>query len=346
MKKLKTIFLLVFLASYSTSLYAQIGEWQVHQGEGVISLETKTDAQRTEALTFGKSKIPDAKHTNWAPIKVDASGQVNYSAPSAIKSCATQADYTFFQNVVDLSDISSISSFKVSVDLADDGVRIYLFNSKNKDGYFDSNADITRAIHKNKSVELKDKLVEGINRIVIVHFDQCAPGNTVRGIRADVVVNKPVLPKKFKLHAYSIHGNRQSSGSDYWMGLKNGSTQAKIIKPNEGTILEFEKEIINEAQGIVAFKLTNSSLKDSYLFVNKDKNVEVGPINSTQKTHQFITRTPEETESGSLQFASFESVAFPKWFLRHESYDMKISEGNNVNRQNKVYRQDASWLIQ
>ncbi|HMR18508.1 MAG TPA: AbfB domain-containing protein [Sphingobacterium sp.] len=153
------------------------------------------------------------------------------------------------------------------------------------------------------------------------------------------------LPDYFKLHAYSVHGKRVEKGSDFYMGFTRGSLDGKIINPNSGTVIHIEKVNIDAAKGIIALKVTNASQPDMYLSVADNKNVNIVKGTNGNK-HHFTIRTPEEKEAANLSYVSFESVAFPGWFLRHQGFVLKLTQASDNNRKDIVYRQDATWLFE
>ena len=92
----------------------------------------------------------------------------------------------------------------------------------------------------------------------------------------------------------------------------------------------------------------NAPEPDTYLAVADDYSVIMAkvPPQSTSNRHMFKIHQPEEKSAAGLNFVSFESVMRPTHFLRHEGYVLKVSPASEANRNNVVYRQDASWLFE
>ncbi len=76
----------------------------------------------------------------------------------------------------------------VHYDGVDDGARIYLINSKYPEGkaYFDPKKDVIKVQMKFVEVDFAEHVVEGENRLVIVKFDQSAPGSSFSGLKLTV----------------------------------------------------------------------------------------------------------------------------------------------------------------
>ncbi|MBK7428919.1 MAG: AbfB domain-containing protein [Saprospiraceae bacterium] len=103
---------------------------------------------------------------------------------------------------------------------------------------------------------------------------------------------------------------------------------------------------IDKSKGIIALKVLNANQPDMFLCVMDDKLVKLSKATSGSNRHHFSIRFPEEKEAATLNFVSFESVAFPNWYLRHQGFELKISEAVPNARMDIVYRQDASWLFE
>lgn len=194
MKKIIKHFLVMSLVVISNAMYAQqISPWQIHEGkEGVINHIGKFNG---DPSAYTKMTIPTKNDAGWKNAPKDANGNVYLDRSSALK-CLQQLDFTYFQTTVNIPANVSVSEFKVSYDKADDGARIYFFNSKFPNGTFDPRADLVISQSRDNvgSVNLKDKIASGENRVVIVQFDDCADKNSVHNIK--IVVNgrevKPV----------------------------------------------------------------------------------------------------------------------------------------------------------
>jgi hypothetical protein len=187
MKKMKLFVALFALLLSHATLMAQItvSPWQIHEGnEGVVS---HSNPQNGDPSAYAKAKIPAESDKGWKDAPKNSAGNVFIDRSSTIK-CRQELDFTYFQTSVDIPSNTKVDKFTVSYDKADDGARIYIFNSKYPNGTFDPNADLIIGNGRNSTgnIDLKSKIVNGSNRIVIVQFDDCADRNTVSGIHVSV----------------------------------------------------------------------------------------------------------------------------------------------------------------
>lgn len=354
-----------------------INTWDIHRGnEGVIAFVTK---EHGDPAAYSKMSIPAPTDKGWSKAPVDEKGLVNFSETSKLK-CNKELDFTYFQSYVNVPNNYKIETFNVSYDKADDGARIYIFNSKFPNGTFDEKTDLklNKASHIG-AVNLKDKLVPGMNRIVIVQFDDCAVHNNVKGIRlkfngAEVpaTANAPVpntaspspseapvtsnkineIPTQFQLHAYSISGQRVTQGSNFWIGWEGSGlasgAKCKITNTQKGSIFQFEKIVLNQSQNIICLRVINSTINNLYLTVFSDYSVGVSQISNinSSKNCQFYVRNPQETDAAKLNFVSFESVQYTNYFLRHEHMNLKVTQATEEQKKYAIFRQDASWLFE
>lgn len=186
MNTLKSLTALIAL-SVASSGYAGItvAPWQIHEGnEGVVSHSNPTNGDRS---AYAKAQIPAQNDPGWSDAPTNSAGDVFIRRSSTLV-CRQQLDFTYFQTTVNVPPNTNINTFNVSYDSADDGARIYIFNSANPGGTFDQRADLVISEGRNSvgNVDLKSKIVPGPNRIVIAQFDDCADGNNLSGIRVRV----------------------------------------------------------------------------------------------------------------------------------------------------------------
>ena len=180
-------FFALILGISSATLTAQItvSPWQIHEGEGKIS---HYNPRNGDPSAYQKAKIPSEGDGGWKTAPTDADGNVFIDRSSTVN-CLQQLDFTYFQTSVNIPANTKMDKFTVSYGKADDGARIYFFNSKFPNGSFDPAADLIISDGRDKtgSVNLKDKVVVGgTTRIVIVQFDDCADRNSVQGIFVSV----------------------------------------------------------------------------------------------------------------------------------------------------------------
>ncbi|WP_173021491.1 FISUMP domain-containing protein [Lewinella sp. W8] len=167
-----------------SSLQAQVvTEWQMHEGnEGIVDFRTSSHG---DPAAYTQISIPDPNDEDWEAAPLDDNGQVSISRRSGLR-CKQQLDFLYFQTEVNVPKGMEIDEFNISYDKADDGARIYFFNSKHPNGHFNPKADLVLG-GSIGSVNLKDEIVAGeVNRVVIVQYDNCATGNNIQGIRIKV----------------------------------------------------------------------------------------------------------------------------------------------------------------
>lgn len=220
MKKIKFFLAVVALVIVQTSLMSQlsVSTWQIHEGkEGVVK---HSNPRNGDPSAYAKAKIPAQKDNGWTDAPLNSNGDVSIDRSSTIE-CLNELDFTYFQTTVDIPSNTKVDKFTVSYDKADDGARIYIFNSKFPNGTFDPAADLIISNSRDNSgnVDLKAKIVNGSNRIVIVQFDDCADRNTVKGI--NVRVNgEEIKPEEDDDFPVTIFEHTNYGGKS--QGLKEG----------------------------------------------------------------------------------------------------------------------------
>lgn len=220
MKKVKSFMAILTLVLGHTFMMAQItvSPWQIHEGkEGIVSHYNPNNG---DPSAYEKAKIPAQNDNGWKDAPKNSAGDVFIDRSSTIQ-CLQELDFTYFQTTVDISANTRVDKFNVSYDKADDGARIYIFNSKFPNGTFDPAADLIISNGRNSTgnVDLKGKIVSGSNRIVIVQFDDCADRNTVSGI--NIIVNgKEIAPEKDDDFPVTIFEHTNYGGKS--QGLKEG----------------------------------------------------------------------------------------------------------------------------
>ncbi|MEQ8706524.1 MAG: FISUMP domain-containing protein [Phaeodactylibacter sp.] len=181
------LFVLFFLVK---SMSAQVTQtpWQYQEGK-VVQFSTAKPADESvedvlrKPFDEYKEDIPEKDNSGWKTAPVNSAGQTEYTFRKPVQ-CAKQVDFVYFQTIVNVPENVDIEKFTVSYQTANDAARIYFYNSKN-DGTFDLKSDLIRRVSTNQKSDLRDKVVPGENRIVIVAYNQCA-GGEVRGINIQV----------------------------------------------------------------------------------------------------------------------------------------------------------------
>lgn len=186
MKPLKLLGLITLSALTINQSFAQIkvDAWQVHEGnEGIIKFKSSSNEERKAAFSQGKSP---AKNDKGWQTATTSNGTVNYSRKSVLKECQGELDFTYFQSIVTVPSNVKVDRFTISYDKADDGARIFIFNDKHKNGYFNPEADLIRNVTNYQEVDFKKFISQGENRILIVQYDNCPVENNLQGIRIKV----------------------------------------------------------------------------------------------------------------------------------------------------------------
>ena len=181
-------FFIFCLASlfYIGNAQAQItvSPWKIHEGtQGVINFTTN---HHGDPAAYKMASIPQGDN-GWDLAQTDANGEVFFKRVSNLN-CNQQIDFTYFKTKVFIPTNTKINKFSVSYTKADDGARIYIFNTDHPNGAYSSNADLMlgRRDHVG-NVDLKQYVKKGeVNTVVIVQFDDCAKGNNVKGIHINV----------------------------------------------------------------------------------------------------------------------------------------------------------------
>lgn len=169
----------------------------------------------------------------------------------------------------------------------------------------------------------------------------------------DFVIRKEydseILPEKFKLLTYGVSGSKDEQ-SNFWIGLNNKSIYLIDVNNNPNyPILEFNKVIFKDGdERTLAIKVLNYMTDgDYFLNVSDDKNIEIVRFEYEHipDSAKFSIRKPWKDELVDELFISLESVKFPDYFIRHESFNLKISKVTSEDKENNnlVLLGDASW---
>ncbi len=187
----KSIILLITLITVlSISINAQITRttWQIHSGIDKEPIEF-TSSKYGDPAAYSKMKIPPKGHNGWKDIQGE---RISIHEKSILTRPKQQLDFTYFQTFITVPENVNITKFSVSYDQADDGARIYLFNTDYPfpNGHFNPKADLIYEHRNDRSVgavDLKNLLKKGeTNRLVIVQFDNAPTGNNIEGIHLKV----------------------------------------------------------------------------------------------------------------------------------------------------------------
>lgn len=205
MKNLNLCLLIGLIFFCTENLFAQVTHtpWQIHKGEGPINFDVRVNKNAYDRMGHGDPRayelknIPPKNDAGWkaAPMQ---NGKVFFTETSTIP-CQQQIDFTYFQTIIDVPSNVKVNELTISYDNADDGARIYFFNSKNPNGHFNPEADLRYNHPINlDNINLANQVAVGENRVVIVQFDDCATGNNVSGINIKVNGEKIQSPPEEK----------------------------------------------------------------------------------------------------------------------------------------------------
>gem|GEM_PF-916125 len=365
---MKSFMAILILIIGPVVLMAQItvSPWQIHEGkEGIVN---HANPKNGDPSAYAKAKIPAQNDNGWKEAPKNSAGNVFIDRSSTVR-CREQLDFTYFQTSVSIPANIKVDKFTVSYDKADDGARIYIFNSKFPNGTFDANADLIISNGRDNvgNVDLKAKIASGANRIVIVQFDDCADRNSLSGIHVSVN-GKEVMPEKtaptasstsvlavsdgvaiggtWRLYAYSINAGQSSDKDPYCMSMNNSesrcliSSQAKLGK--SGKWLDIQQ--ITYLGGIVVFKVLNAGT-DMYLTVRNNKEVHiekaVGGKISDAAQFKMVDALTTVKNAGGRACGSFLSVKYANHYLRHSGLMLFV----NASDGSDLFKQDASWFI-
>jgi len=192
-KTFKISLSVLFLVTLSFQSFGQLSitPWRMNYGGGVISFNIGGGSLGNPAA-YSVMNIPAENNSGWglAPL---VNGAISFgNGNSSIlpsNGCRTTLDFTYFETFLDIPTGATINDLRVSFASVDDGARAYIFNSAHPNGAFNGEIQIGST---NASLDYSQFAVAGErNRIVIVQFDSCPTGNTLRG--ANVEVNGTVV---------------------------------------------------------------------------------------------------------------------------------------------------------
>ncbi|MHB1987399.1 MAG: MBG domain-containing protein [Acidimicrobiales bacterium] len=111
---------------------------------------------------------------------------------SILSVCRYQENFTFFQSLVSIPAGTNVSEFSVSLNGADDGARVSIYNSTYPNGLVVPGSYIALAGGAGATPNLSPYVVPGeVNRVVITQVDDCPVGNNLNS--AQILLNGSVL---------------------------------------------------------------------------------------------------------------------------------------------------------
>ncbi|MFK7948401.1 MAG: LamG-like jellyroll fold domain-containing protein [Saprospiraceae bacterium] len=186
MKNLQLVVVVFVLSIFSLQLSAQDivqSKWQKHLGKGHIAIPFDVNKKHGDIRVYDLATIPGINDSKWIPIEGDINIEINNSTVK----CFEEADFTYFQTIVDVPANTTINTFSITFGQIDDGARAYVFNSKYPKGTYQPGSEFRLGATTNSVADFHTKIVAGeANRIVIVQFDDCARGNTIKHARLKI----------------------------------------------------------------------------------------------------------------------------------------------------------------
>jgi concanavalin A-like lectin/glucanase superfamily protein/surface protein with Ig-like domain/type IX secretion system substrate protein len=172
----------VFMAFLQTAFsQVTITPWKMNKGGGAINYSLPNHGN---PLAYSQMHIPSIADPNWTAAPVDSNGAINFNPRSILSRCLQQLDFTYFETFINIPANFNVSSLNVAFSAADDGARAYIFNSAHPNGAFIGQISLGGSP---TSVNYASLTVAGeSNRLVVVQFDDCPSGNTLRGAKVNV----------------------------------------------------------------------------------------------------------------------------------------------------------------
>lgn len=163
--------------------------WEMHRPERVRLPSPATRHGAPETYRHAPP-IPDPGPA-WTELTGSFPGPLNpvdvhYLGPrsdygSALRTCLTEADFTYFQTFVRLPAQARLDAATLVLGPVDDGARVVVFNGRFPSGVTPKDGVIE--IGQSTECDLRDVLVAGDeNRIVVQHLDDCAGQSWVHSV--------------------------------------------------------------------------------------------------------------------------------------------------------------------
>jgi hypothetical protein len=194
----------LFLSAVLSAAWGQTRTgWQMNDGEGVIDFGF-TASQHGETNEYALAKIPPANDSGWIPAP--NADTIGFSRPSTLcgrsPDCMTAGDFTYFQTFVNIPSNVLVTTFTISFDGIDDGVRVTVFNSNHTNGVVVEGSYVF--LGGDGTADLADLVKAGeTNRVVVTHVDDCCDSSDLN--TAQVVLNgdavTPPLPVTLSIYS-------------------------------------------------------------------------------------------------------------------------------------------------
>lgn len=163
-------------------LAGSISPWQIHLGDGP-SCFGRTFDRHGDPGEYEWAQIPAADDGGWS-----AHGNaISFDDPSTlcgVCDCLAGADFTYFQTTVEVPPGYSVDTLSVTIGVVDDGVRVTIFNAAHPDGIVDEGS--YAYLGGGSTTDLADLMVEGQNRIVLTHLDDCCEIRKIASVEVEL----------------------------------------------------------------------------------------------------------------------------------------------------------------
>lgn len=247
-------------------------KWQMnYRSQDVVNLKVGFP-DHGDSGAYKYKRIPAATDANWKDAPTQ-DGKLHFYMKSRLKKIGQQQlDFTYFRTFVTIPAKTKITGFTVTVNQADDGARVYLFNSKHPKGTYIPGHD-SKLDGGPVTTDFTAEAVTGQNTIVIVQVDD-APTLTRLTEGVDISVNgvpiqtDPSLPtpvqSKYKFHWTTVP---QLSKGD--KGEAFADLDGRYTYRSNNPIEPFTPELLDHSEFPAVCEIPNqSTIKNSTASTN------------------------------------------------------------------------------
>ena len=146
--------------------------WQVHDGGPPSCWGDFVSPGHGHPSEYDRASIPLASDAGWRDEPDD---HISFDRASQMCDlgcwCLDGGDFTYFQTSLFVPRDGRVGRYEIQMDRVDDGARVTVFNSRYPNGVTDPES--YARYPGGSSADLAPYLVEGDNRMVITHVDDC-----------------------------------------------------------------------------------------------------------------------------------------------------------------------------
>lgn len=316
--------------------------WEINEGEGPIDLITNDFGDQK---AYEKVNIPAFDDSGWSlagkVLSTEGTNKgkmvVGFNRTSKIAGakntvdCKKKVDFTYFKTEVFIPKNMTISEFKIYYDWADDGARVYLFNSDNPNGYYNSAFDLVlgdQAKRNPKNIDFASQAKAGeVNTVIIAQFDNCGTGNSVRGIHIKVngaevepqkTITKPTNTPMAKLIGHWTF--EDSLGID----LTGNFSSLEMV----GNAHVYDGKLkVSQGDFAQSMNYNGPTFKEKTLVAW----VQIDDLNMKGGSALTIGRPQSNYDFDAIVYAELETqkwIAGSGWYNRTQNFDNKAKEAN------------------